>query len=182
MRKIPTIFERETAKRGHPLTPVINETCQWVMNGEGIETVKLDGVNVRVQQGVLFLRRKPTRGEYTDASYVLAERGNPAHAVLFLAFDDAASQPQGVGDGIYEVIGPRINGNPHREVVHEMVRIVPPDPGLLIHSTHRLERSFLGIQDFFERFPRIEGIVFHHADGRMGKIKRADFGLRWPVK
>ena len=27
----------------------------------------------------------------------------------------------------------------------------------------------------------IEGIVWHHPDGRMAKIKRRDFGLSWPI-
>ena len=27
----------------------------------------------------------------------------------------------------------------------------------------------------------VEGLVFHHPDGRMAKIKRRDYGLSWPV-
>ena len=28
----------------------------------------------------------------------------------------------------------------------------------------------------------IEGIVWHHPDGRMAKIKARDFGIQWPPK
>jgi hypothetical protein len=28
--------------------------------------------------------------------------------------------------------------------------------------------------------PYMEGVVWYHEDGRMVKIKRRDFGLKWP--
>ena len=34
------------------------------------------------------------------------------------------------------------------------------------------------LKAFFEK-NIIEGIVWHHPDGRMAKIKRRDFGLEW---
>lgn len=42
-------------------------------------------------------------------------------------------------------------------------------------------RDFEGIKRFLSVVP-IEGIVWHHPDGRMVKIKARDFGLEWPRK
>ncbi|GGH67162.1 hypothetical protein HNQ91_001716 [Filimonas zeae] len=39
-------------------------------------------------------------------------------------------------------------------------------------------RTFEGIRTFLESFEG-EGVVFHHPDGRMCKIKRRDFGMKW---
>lgn len=56
-----------------------------------------------------------------------------------------------------------------------------PDPNVLLpHGGVRLEdceRTFLGIRDFLDENAHIEGIVWHHPDGRMAKIKAKDFGL-----
>ena len=38
-----------------------------------------------------------------------------------------------------------------------------------------------GLKDWLSA-PHYEGLVWHHPDGRMAKIKRRDFGLSWPVK
>ena len=46
------------------------------------------------------------------------------------------------------------------------------------HSYPTLQRTFEAIRDFLEK-TEIEGIVFHHPDGRMAKIRRSDFGFKW---
>ena len=180
MRKIPTIYERETAKRGHPLTNIAKHDTIWVLMGEGYATVKFDGVNVRVYQGKLYRRQKPASGEYTDASYVPIDRNTP-EAWLYEAFDREAAKPDGIKDGIYECIGPKVNGNPHHQTQHELIRVLPPAPELFVPADCLLTRSFDGFRDFFVRYPMVEGLVFHHLDGRMAKIKRKDYGMVWPV-
>ncbi len=42
-------------------------------------------------------------------------------------------------------------------------------------------RDFDGMRAYFE-LSDIEGVVFHHPDGRMAKIKAKDYGLRRPAK
>ena len=37
-----------------------------------------------------------------------------------------------------------------------------------------------GLKKFFEVNKFLEGVVWHHPDGRMVKIKRKDFGYKWP--
>lgn len=170
MQKIPTLFARDETRRGRPVTLIVKAECLWVADGEGIATRKLDGMNVNIVGGLLHKRQKPADGVYDEASYIPAQRDEPADRWLFEAFDSAASWE----DGIYEALGPRIQGNPEKYERHTLVRVVPYEPWLLLADVPRdFEglRAFLAAQD-------IEGIVFHHADGRKAKIKKRDFGLK----
>jgi hypothetical protein len=170
MEKIPTLFERDESARGRPVTPVVKPGCLWVARGEGVATRKLDGMNVQVIAGVLFKRQKPAGGAYDEASYVPARRDDPADRYLFEAFDSAAQWP----DGVYEALGPKIQGNPERCERHTLVRVVPFAAGLVLAD---VPRTFEGLRAYLAAHD-LEGIVFHHPDGRKAKVKKRDFGLR----
>ena len=173
MQKIPTMFRRDESVRGHPVTDAVTPGCEWVLNGEGFATEKMDGTNVKVENGQLWKRRKPAERDYDVASYVPCDRADPADRWAYEAFDRAVWP-----DGIYELIGPKIQGNPHGREQHIIVPVLPPSPDLEIPGGH-LARSFEGLRDFLAS-RNIEGIVFHHPDGQLAKIKRRDFGLPWP--
>ena len=71
----------------------------------------------------------------------------------------------------YELVGPALSKNPY---------------GLSQHVLWRHGRDVVEVPDRrFEALARflaerdIEGLVFHHPDGRMAKIRRKDFGLFW---
>lgn len=73
-------------------------------------------------------------------------------------------------NGTYELIGPKIQGNPERVDKHmlvchgvEVLKNCPRDFESL--------KSYLALQD-------IEGIVWRHPDGRMAKLKKRDFGFK----
>lgn len=74
-------------------------------------------------------------------------------------------------DGTYELLGPKIQGDPERIGVH----------ALLGHATAEIldsaPRDFEGLREYF-RLHDVEGIVWHHPDGRMVKIKGKDFGIK----
>jgi hypothetical protein len=164
------MYERDETKRGRPVTPVLKAECLWVEQGEGLATRKLDGMNVKVVAGALYKRQKPESGVYDEAAYVSADRDNPADRYLFEAFDSAP----GWEDGIYEALGPKIQGNPERYDRHVLVRVVPFEAWLLLEG---VPRSFDGLRDYLAG-QHIEGIVFQHPDGRMAKIKKRDFGFK----
>jgi len=174
------MFVRDETVKGHPVTDQIKPECQWVLDGEGIATVKLDGTNVKVENGQLFKRQKPKEADYDDAAYVPCDRSNPADRWAFEAFN-AGHQ----GNGIYELVGPKVQGNPQGHASHTLVKVVPFLPRLgAIDSEVRsvfYGRTFDGLKRWLLDH-RVEGIVFHHPDGRMAKIKRRDFGLPWPMK
>jgi hypothetical protein len=73
-------------------------------------------------------------------------------------------------EGTYELVGPRINGNKDGFTVH----------GMIPHGKDELQapRTFLELKAFFAEI-NIEGIVWHHSDGSMVKIKKKDFGYKW---
>lgn len=172
MRKIDTMYPRDESKRGHPVMPPVKPQCAWVEAGEGLATMKLDGTNVKIENGQLLKRQKPKDRDYDDAAYVAADR--QADRWLFEGFDAL----QDKADGIYEALGPRIQGNTCGYPSHILVSVVPPQRSLMIGSVPRdfdALRSWLGEHEY-------EGVVFHHPDGRMAKIKRRDFGFSWPVR
>jgi hypothetical protein len=70
----------------------------------------------------------------------------------------------------FELVGPRIQGNTLGLDRHMLLR----------HGceTVEVERSFAAIKDWLSN-NRVEGLVFHHPDGRMAKIRRKDFGFEW---
>ncbi len=73
-------------------------------------------------------------------------------------------------DGSYELIGPKIQGNPENSPFHLLIR----------HGRHIVldaPRTFNALLEWFKE-KDIEGIVWHHPDGRMVKIKKKDFGFK----
>ena len=63
-----------------------------------------------------------------------------------------------------------MQGNPEGFVEHVLIR----------HGCDRLfyaPRDFAGLKEYLSEHD-IEGIVWHHHDGRMVKIKGRDFGIR----
>jgi hypothetical protein len=179
MNKIPTIFIRDLSKQP---ALVINEwhpDCLWVRDGEGLATRKYDGTSCLVRDGKLYKRRE-LRGTET-----------PPTGFELVGFDEITGKSVGwvpVGDGpedrwhreafhgesngTYELLGPKIQGNKDQRTehvlqAHSMARTYPLAP-----------RSYGTIRTFLEE-NLIEGLVWHHDDGRMAKIKRRDFGLKW---
>lgn len=72
-------------------------------------------------------------------------------------------------DGTYELCGPKIQGNTEGFYEHVLVR----------HGCEVLDDcplDFDGLKEYLSNND-IEGVVWHHPDGRMVKIKAKDFGL-----
>jgi hypothetical protein len=170
MQKIPTMFERDEFVKGHPVKNVLKPECQWVADGEGTATHKMDGTNVKIEGGALYKRQKPKEGDYDKASYALCDRADPADKYMLEAFDALADK----ADGIYEAIGPKIQKNPEGFDHHALVRVVPFDSSLACGD---VPRTFDGLREYLAN-EDMEGIVFHHPDGRFAKIKKRDFGLK----
>lgn len=179
MKKIPTLFLR-TEDRRH-VTREVNPECQWVLDGEGIATRKWDGTCCKVENGHLYARREVKPNQAPPADFILEETDpNTGKSFGWVPVGDGpewAHHREGwafiydVGDGTYELVGPKINGNPDN---WSRTALVP-------HGRHfpiggDVERTYDGIQRLLYGVCRgWEGIVFHHPDGRMAKIKAKDF-------
>lgn len=183
MKKIPCIFQRDFSIRNSKVDPRVTPGCEWVLAGEGMATRKWDGSACLIRNGRLFKRydAKPNRTPplgfepCQDApdpnsghwpGWIPVSINEPADKWHLEAL---ASYPN-IPDGTYELIGPKIQGNPESVVCHMFMR-----HGEAIVGESYFERTFEGFKSFFAPPRKMEGLVFHHPDGRMAKIRMDDF-------
>lgn len=178
MKKIPTIFLRDMSKQPALVTRDWHADCGWVLNGEGVATRKYDGTCCMVRSGRLYKRRELRRGDAlpTDFESIGADE-TTGKTVGWVPVGDGPEDKwhlaafNGEADGTYELVGPKIQGN--KDKIEKLA--------LLPHGAIQYEvvpRDFDGLKGWLATHD-IEGIVWHHPDGRMAKIKRRDFGLKW---
>lgn len=180
MNKIPTIFVRDMSKQPALVIPEWHPDCLWVRDGEGIATRKYDGTSCLVRDGKLYKRRELRPGDAIPPDFEsLGTDENTGKTVGWVPVGDGPEDrwhreafDGWHSDGTYELLGPKIQGNKdtrERHVLqkHNEARTYPLVP-----------RDFEGIKAFLVENV-IEGLVWHHDDGRMAKIKRRDFGLKW---
>lgn len=184
MKKIPTIFERDWNGDKSRVLDKINPEAQWVFDGEGVPTRKIDGTSVKIEDNFLYKRRelgpndtvpKDFKIESTDLKtgkkvgwvYVGDGPEDRWHREAFKASDGIWP------DGTYELVGPKVQGNPEGYESHTLV----PHTSEALSIGSSVPRTFDGLKNFIATVGW-EGIVFHHPDGRMAKIKGKDFGLK----
>ena len=184
MKKIPTLFLRDP-KNPRLVTDQVTPGCEWVLAGEGRATVKWDGTSCMVREDGRLYKRREVRGLLYDSltgapdGFIAAGRSNgktqgwvpvsnmdPADKWHLEAYEN--SHP--LEPGTYELVGPKVQGNPydltgHRLVRHGAIHLESAD--ILKVLSHARLGMYLNLVDW------IEGIVWHHEDGRMAKIKAA---------
>ena len=185
MKKIPTIFDRDWDGDRSRVLDKPHPDCEWVFAGEGVATRKIDGTCCMVRGNRMFKRRELRKGEATPPNFERADFDEETgKTVGWVPVGDgpedkyhreARTGADTWPDGTYELVGPKIQGNPEGFQFHLMLRHGakggPMSPIPDVPRTFGALRDWLAGQD-------IEGIVFHHPDGRMGKIKLRDFGLK----
>ena len=196
MRKIPTLFVR--SRETHRIEAVLSPGCDWVLEGEGTATRKVDGTAVLIRAGRAYKRRevKPGRKAPADFEHVETDEAT-AKEVGWVPVHPSDPSDRYFVEGIrrtgigvpppqgetYELVGPKVQNNtedldrhaliPHRT---ELLRI-PTPPRIDGLSA---ERAFEVLDAYLRDYPH-EGIVWHHYDGRRAKIKRRDFNHPWPL-
>jgi hypothetical protein len=195
MKKIPTLFQRDDATNRRYVTQDVDPACQWVLDGEGTATFKWDGTAVLIDgDGAMWKRRevKPSqtppvgfRHEETDevtgksVGWVRCDLDNPDDQWHWEAYD----QPGRLRPGTYELLGPKIQGNPHGYethvlVSHEAMPFAGPDGDFYAPPPRDYDGLATWMREFAARDARaargFEGIVWHHPDGRMAKLKAKD--------
>ena len=188
MKEMPTLFQRdfvgEHTKKNLNAIDKVEEGCEWVINGEGTPTQKFDGSACLVRNGVLYRRLKVKPGNTTPDGWLhwsFDPDQNSGHgwALVGDKHQDIYHQEAWAcsvlfADGTYELCGPMVQGNPENLEEHE----------LLFHGSMILDEvptDFNGLRDWLATHD-VEGIVWHHPDGRMVKLKQRDFGLTRPKK
>lgn len=183
MQKIISVFQRNY-ETDRLIRDEVVPGAEWVLAGEGIATRKYDGACCMVKSGVLFKRYDAKKGKQPPPGFIPAQDPDPVtgHCPGWLkvgygpedrwsrvAFENSRVMQADLSDGTYEAVGPHFQGNPERFLIDSLVR----------HGSAILAncpRSFGGIRAYLEPLD-IEGIVFHHPDGRMAKVKKRDFGM-----
>lgn len=184
MKKIPSVFQRNY-KTDRLIRDEVVPGCEWVLNGEGVATVKWDGTACMVRHGVLYKRYDAKKGKTPPEGWEPCEEAPDENTGHWPGWMPIGGEPEdkwhreaflgrGLEDGTYELVGYKVQGNPHNL----------PCTLLWRHGTMVLDefpRTFEGMRQFLKGRD-VEGVVFHHPDGRMAKVKRKDFGFEWPVR
>lgn len=174
-----TLFEIVFEKGKAPYaTNKVRPENKWAIT-EGIATRKFDGTSVAIIKGKLFKRFDMKKGRKLPEGAIECQSadkitGHHPHWVPCLENDkhhwEAFNKQEKWEDGTYELCGPKVQKNPEGFENHVLVR----------HGTQELNiqnRTFESLMKFCEK-EDIEGIVFHHPDGRMCKIRKKDFGIK----
>lgn len=187
MQKIISLFQRNyfgILDKDHRLVrDELVPGAEWVQAGEGVATRKYDGTCCMILKGVLYKRHDVKKGRVVPEGFIPAQDPDPqtGHWPGWLIvgqgpedryhIEAMANATERLPDGTYELVGPKIQFNPegygeHLLVSHEQAEVLGDCP-----------RDFAGLKDYLET-RGIEGVVWHHPDGRMVKIKAKDFGWR----
>lgn len=200
MQKIISLFQRNYD--GDRL--VRNEVtpgAEWVGAGEGVATRKWDGTCCLIRGGKLYKRFEVKPGGTPPENFEPACDVDPNtgkqqgwlpvgdgpedrwHREAWESHQDMLRLMAATGmtvrdfEGVtVELMGPRINGNPEGWEEHTIIS----------HGSEQLDncpRDFEGLKAYLSQpldavTPSIEGVVWHHPDGRMVKIKGKDFGIK----
>lgn len=142
MRKIPTLFERDWDSNDKHVIDIPTPGCAWVLKPEieTIATFKWNGSAVMATRaGTLYKRRSVKPGQERPREFwqtgdpdpetgkavgwVPADRDDPADARHWEAYDAfMASDQKGQRHGTFELVGPGVQGNPHKLEAVELKR------------------------------------------------------------
>ena len=191
MKKIPTLFKREFDGQ-HRKVGILREVtpgCEWVLEGEGEATEKVDGAACAIINGEFYKRydyrpgrRRPRRemipcqpepDPYTGhwPHWLKVDPEHPDDKWFAAAY---MNTPWVDKDGTYEAVGVHFQGNPYgldEDFLEPHGRIKLRD----------CPRDYDGLREYL-RTHEIEGVVFWKDGAPRCKIKRTDFGFEWPVK
>jgi hypothetical protein len=172
-----------------------------VLDGEGVATRKYDGTCCLVRGGKLYKRYEVKKGKTPPPDFELADYDDTTgksqgwvsvgdgpedqyHREAWESWRLTAEVEPGVMfpplDGTYELIGPKVQGNPEGYSAHVLISHAtetPFDP-----TTPEPPRDYDGLAKWMRStatHENIEGIVWHwpQPDGtvKMAKLKRRDF-------
>lgn len=180
MKKIISLFCRNYDGDHLVRNEVVNG-AEWVINGEGVATRKFDGTCCLVRDGRLYKRYDVKNGKEPPVDFEPAQKPDQitGHWPGWIPVDFRKSEDRWhceawqrcgpLPDGTYELCGTKIGGNPEQFDGHILIR----HGNEIVNAPRTFDalKAWLSTQD-------IEGVVWHHVDGRMVKIKKKDFGFK----
>lgn len=187
MRKIPTLFVRDFTEpsNGRHVTDEVSPGCEWVLAGEGVPTRKYDGTCTYYDGERWWARREVKAGKAQPPNFVPVETDEttgktvgwePVEQSAYAKYHAQAIAHQALSSwprGTYELVGPKVNGNPEQVEQHELWAHAAAE-ALDAAAARSFDEIRTVVLDLADR-QGCEGIVWHHPDGRMAKIKARDF-------
>lgn len=186
MQKIISLFQRNYDGDRLVRDEVVSG-AEWVLEGQGTATRKYDGTCCLVRDGKLYKRHEVKSGKKPPVNFEPATEVDPQTGKqqgwlpVGSGFEDQwhreawefCSKEAPLLDGTYELIGPKVQGNPEKSDRHVLIWHGYKD--------WRDEEALAHVPRTYEELKKFladskwEGIVWHHPDKRMVKIKRRDF-------
>lgn len=191
MKKIPTLFVREF--ENHRVVGVkdefTSEECERAFL-EGTPTIKFDGSCCAVMGGIFYKRYDAKKGKPIPEGaikcqdepdeitghlpcWVKVSKDDPADKWFIRAYENYEAKFGIPKDWTYEAIGQHFNGNPYDFDFDT----------LIAHGKHPIKlepRTFERVKEYLEKCTN-EGLVFWFEGRPVCKIKRSDFGFKWPI-
>lgn len=183
MRKIPTLFKRDFTNNG----VIINEysdNTEWVVTGEGKATRKYDGTSCLIRDGKMYKRYELRQGKTAPEDFEPVDEDKTTGKTMGWvqvgwgsedkwhrdAIEGGNPDKVNLPDGTYELVGPKVQGNLEHYEKHTLV----------LHADAEVLDAPVGFDELRDWLDEkdIEGIVWHHPDGRMVKIKKKDYRLK----
>ncbi len=189
MPKLQSPFVRKEIDGQYVCTPEITEGYEWVFEDESVMAIeKLHGTNVSVviEEGqVMSIWNRTARIPFINKGKAHISMG-----ILVSKQRGYLELPDGQWFG--EVIGPKVNGNPHKIAEHRWIPFSTyAQKHLRYKSWGKYPKDFETISEWFKELiplygwknhgkeacdkdPKlafVEGIVFTHPDGRMAKLR-----------
>jgi hypothetical protein len=179
MKKIETLFIRDFDNDPRYVTETVNPKSQWVIDGEGVATRKYDGTCCAIINGIFVKRYEVKQGGeppfgFIPANDVDVNTGKQQGWVEVVNGNEdrwhreAYEHLEDKSDGTFELLGPKIQGNPEKFETHILFRHSQAEQYLFA------PRTYNELKEWFKD-KEIEGLVWHHSDGRMAKLKKKDF-------
>lgn len=173
--------------------PKLTPGCEWILANEGIATRKRDGVPVMVDgRGRLHRQCVARIGQVIPAGFQPRQEPD-LRTKRWLGWIPVGDRPEDQAywaaptpdePGTYELCGPAFCDNAEGFNRHVFFKHGDePLPFWLVPSFRSNISIEAQLQILHVRLSSIgiEGIVWHHPDGRTCKVKRSDFGLPWPL-
>jgi len=185
MKKMKCLFER--VFEGHSVSGItenVTDGCEWVLQGHGTASEKIDGTACAVIDGKLYARFDAKKGRKLPVYAIPCDEpdavtGHWPHWILvesqpnYKYHLEAYNRQYPLEDGTYELIGLHFQSNPYGLETDVLEK----------HGKREIQnppRTFEDIKQWLY-IHNTEGIVYKREDGLMCKIRRKDFGFNWPT-
>ena len=192
--KLHSPFKRAMINGAWVVTPEVEDGYEWVFADDNvIACEKLHGTNVSivVEQGaVVAIYNRTERIPFINKGKRHITEG------VLEAWARGYIDTLGDGQHFGELIGEKLHGNPYKIRGHVWVPFARCKTNLAFKSWGKYPKTFESIGEWFKELqplycwrahPKedakdphaglsfVEGVVFHHADGRMAKLRRDMF-------